>query len=77
MELVEAIEKLIPQMSENDVRRLKISLDLYLGYGDELQRETMKYIMSGEIIGAVRHVKESTGLGLREAKTYVDKLRGI
>lgn len=41
---------------------------------NELDEKLMEYIDMGEIVAAVRICRERTGMDLKEAKEYVDKL---
>lgn len=40
----------------------------------DLDKELMKYISQGSLLGAVKAYKEATGTGLKESKDYVDAL---
>lgn len=42
---------------------------------NEMDKEVVRLIKAGTVLRAVKHVKEVTGWGLREAKDYVDEFR--
>ncbi len=41
----------------------------------ELDKELMKYIEKGALLGTVKIYKDTTGLGLKESKDYIDYLK--
>jgi hypothetical protein len=64
---------------EPRIRRLQAKLDylaahLKVEYNDPLELEIRPLIASGEKIEAIKRVRERTGMGLKEAKDYVESL---
>lgn len=43
----------------------------------ELERECRALLSSGRVIDAIKLYRAETGLGLREAKDAIDKMRGV
>lgn len=70
----------ISQM-RNDLKHMRITLDkIAEKFGaieivtKEEKEELMRLLSEGKSVEAVRKCREITGLGLKEAKEYVDKL---
>ena len=42
--------------------------------GDELKEELIKLVERNEKVKAIKKLKDATGMGLEEAKDYVDSL---
>lgn len=73
MEFKDVILEKIPQMSYTDLREIQNAIELSLDK-DNVREKTIALIKAGSILHAIRWVKKSTGMGLKDAKDYVDSL---
>lgn len=74
MEFKDVVLRMIPQMSYTDLRDIHSAIEINLNK-DNVQEKAIAMIKEGSLLQAVKFVKECTGLGLKEAKDYVDDLR--
>lgn len=74
MEFKNVVLEMIPKMSYTDLREIQDAIDISLNK-DNVQEKAIALIKTGQILQAVKFVKECTGMGLKEAKDYVDNLR--
>lgn len=62
---------------QTDVRRINkklIEITKQTGIADTSEEEVKRLISEGKKIQAIKKYRETTGLGLKEAKEYVDTL---
>lgn len=74
MEFKNVVLEMIPKMSYTDLREIQDAIDISLNK-DNVQEKAIAMIKEGSLLQAVKFVKECTGMGLKEAKDYVDDLR--
>lgn len=43
--------------------------------GTELVKAEMEFLQTGQYIEAIKHLRNRTGMGLKEAKDYIDGVR--
>jgi hypothetical protein len=74
MEFKDVILEKIPTMSYTDLMEIQTAIEFSLNK-DNIREKAIALIKNGQILQAVKWVKECTGWGLRESKEYVDSLR--
>ena len=72
-------------MLQHDQKQIESKLNRIIDYlgvpepsmeniGDELKEELIKLVERNEKVKAIKKLKDATGMGLEEAKDYVDSL---
>ena len=74
MEFKNVVLEMIPKMSYTDLREIQEAIDLSLNK-DSVMEKALALINDGQLLQAVKFVKECTGIGLKDAKDFVDNLR--
>lgn len=73
---IDVIKNYLATASEEDVLEVKAAI-LHATPNFTLKEDVIKYIQDGELLRACKHVKETTGMQLKDCKLYVDAVKEI